>query len=144
MPEIASMYELIVEKAANNGTAREIAELDTEILQSFAASVDNLYLRLYANSIRPLQLSLTEKFLKTIDVQSHYSQVFKIFYRYKEGSLNMDQFEDEFGDYMCKVTMPLRDSFALLPVEPEMANPILPIRGELHPSNLLLELKAQI
>jgi DNA-binding FadR family transcriptional regulator len=97
---------------------RELAIIDSQLVDNLLASTGNVYMQLAAGSSRQIRISLAEKNYELIDVKKHLDWLINIMMRVASGILSVEDMLSEYSEYINKTSEPLRQYLMTLPALP--------------------------
>ncbi|MBA35250.1 MAG: hypothetical protein CMI14_07440 [Oleispira sp.] len=98
--------------------ARQLAILDSQLVDNLLSSTDNIYMQLAAGSSRQIRIALAEKHYELIDVKKHLDWLINIMMRVASGILSIEDMLSEYSEYMNKTSEPLKEYLMALPAQP--------------------------
>jgi DNA-binding GntR family transcriptional regulator len=113
---IQKMYQCLEQGA----DTRELAILDSQLVDNLLASTGNIYMQLAAGSSRQIRISLAEKNYELIDAKKHLDWLINIMMRIASGVLTVEDMLCEYSQYIDKTSEPLRQYLMTLSAVPRL------------------------
>lgn len=118
--KILEIIQKMYQCAERGADSRELALLDSQLVDNLLSSTGNIYMQLAAGSSRQIRISLAEKSYGLIDVKKHLDWLVNIMMRIASGVLSIDNMVSEYNQYIDKTSEPLRQYLMNLSAVPRL------------------------